>query len=166
MMDLRHGDGSKFTGRADLILTNPYAAIPLHLHNRPMILSLFEGKGSRQSLAEGWIGGRRITRLSAWGAGGNNTVYVAALPAREIDLTDLVEDPFEPGRGWFPLDLPARLLDLYSDFWKPGDVVLDPFMGRGTVGRACLDRELSFVGIDIAHERVRLAREYLGAVTP
>lgn len=161
MIRLHRMNATDYRGGAELVFTNPYAPLPQQLHGKPSIISLFEGKGSRKEICEGWLGGAMLTEISRWGSGLDNTVYVANLPAREIDLTDLVEDQLEPGRGWFPLALPERLLDLYSDFWRPGHRVWDGFMGRGTVGAACRARRLSFIGIDIDPERVAIARRYL-----
>lgn len=159
-------NATAYRGGADLVFTNPYAPLPPHLCGKPSIVSLFEGKGCRRELAEGWLGGAPLFEIGRWGSALANTVYVANLPPREVDLTDLVEDVHEPGRGWFPLALCERLLDLYSDHWRPGRRVWDGFMGRGTVGAACRARGLRFIGIDIDPERVRLARRYLGVPFP
>lgn len=45
----------------------------------------------------------------------------------------------------FPLELPKRLVTLYSGV---GDMVLDPFMGSGTTGLACIQIERNFTGIE------------------
>ncbi len=154
------GDASNWTGSAiDLVLTNPYAPLPQCLWGVPTIVRLFEGKGSRQARAEGWIG-RPLTQIGKWGKGSNNTVYVAGLPVRKIKIAGMMEAPFEPGRGWFPLDLPVHLLTTYA---RPGWTVWDGFMGRGTVGKACQQLGLGFVGLDIQPDRVALARRYLAA---
>lgn len=54
----------------------------------------------------------------------------------------------------FPLELPLRLAKLYS---FPGATVLDPFMGTGTTGAACLSHERKFVGIEIEQEYFDIA---------
>jgi site-specific DNA-methyltransferase (adenine-specific) len=38
--------------------------------------------------------------------------------------------------------------DLVLDFTRPGEVVLDPFMGSGTTGVACLELGRRFLGIE------------------
>jgi hypothetical protein len=39
--------------------------------------------------------------------------------------------------------------------------VVDPFVGRGTIGQSCLGQNLDFLGIDIDNEQCQLAREGL-----
>ena len=45
-----------------------------------------------------------------------------------------------------PIDL---LLRLINDFTKEGDTILDPFMGSGTTGVACVQTGRNFIGIEI-----------------
>jgi modification methylase len=59
----------------------------------------------------------------------------------------------------FPLELPARLIQLYS---FEGDVILDPFCGSGTACLAARDAGRHFVGYDIAESYVKIALERLG----
>jgi site-specific DNA-methyltransferase (adenine-specific) len=54
----------------------------------------------------------------------------------------------------FPLELPARLIRLYS---FKGDVVLDPFIGSGTTAVASKEAERKWIGYDISQEYVDLA---------
>jgi len=46
----------------------------------------------------------------------------------------------------FPLEIPTRILVLWSFV---GDTVLDPFMGSGTTGVACVEMGREFVGIEL-----------------
>jgi len=72
---------------------------------------------------------------------------------KELDLSDLdMEGPF------WPLEFPLRILKAYA---KPGWTILDPFMGRGTCGKAALQLGMNFIGIDQRPERVRIAKEFL-----
>ncbi len=49
-----------------------------------------------------------------------------------------------------PTKKPAWLIEaLLRDFAEPGDVVLDPTMGEGTTGEACLKMGLPFIGCEI-----------------
>jgi len=54
----------------------------------------------------------------------------------------------------FPLDLPARLVQLFS---YPGDIVLDPFAGTGTTLVAARRLGRRGVGYDISHAYCQLA---------
>ena len=56
-----------------------------------------------------------------------------------------------------PLALVARFIELHA---KPGDLVLDPFMGSGTTAIAALQRGCKFIGIetDAEHFETAVAR--------
>lgn len=55
----------------------------------------------------------------------------------------------------FPLELASRVVRLYTD---KGDVVLDPFMGSGTTGIACVRHGRKFIGIEKEAKYVELAQ--------
>ncbi|TQK10221.1 site-specific DNA-methyltransferase [Herbaspirillum sp. SJZ107] len=54
-----------------------------------------------------------------------------------------------------PTDLMAYLVRLVT---PPGGVVLDPFMGSGSTGKACMREGFRFIGIDMTPEYVEIAR--------
>lgn len=56
----------------------------------------------------------------------------------------------------FPVSLPDWFVRLFS---KPGDVVLDPFMGSGTTAVACIRNNRNFIGIEVNPEFCRCARD-------
>ncbi len=56
----------------------------------------------------------------------------------------------------FPSDLPEWFIKLFT---KPGDVVLDPFVGSGTTAFSALQLGRHFIGIDVNPEYVRLASQ-------
>jgi len=58
----------------------------------------------------------------------------------------------------FPVELPYRLIQLYS---YQDDVVLDPFMGSGTTGIACQRTGRKFIGIEKEKKYFELAKERL-----
>jgi site-specific DNA-methyltransferase (adenine-specific) len=71
--------------------------------------------------------------------------------------------PAEPARkvghpAPFPLDLPYRLLQLYT---FAGEVVLDPFMGSGSTALAALQAGRHYVGYEISQEYLKLAETRL-----
>lgn len=47
---------------------------------------------------------------------------------------------------------------------KPGDTVLDPFMGSGTVGLVCKETNRKFIGIEIKKEYVDVAIKRIGGI--
>lgn len=54
-----------------------------------------------------------------------------------------------------PTDLMSYLVRLVT---PPGGLVLDPFMGSGSTGKACMREGMRFVGIDMGAEYVEIAR--------
>jgi site-specific DNA-methyltransferase (cytosine-N4-specific) len=58
----------------------------------------------------------------------------------------------------FPIELPRRCLLLAS---KPGDLVLDPFSGRGTTGYAALQEGRRFLGIELRADWAEASRQWL-----
>lgn len=55
----------------------------------------------------------------------------------------------------FPLELPHRLINLYS---YEGDTVLDPFCGSGTTCIAAVQNKRNYIAYDINEEYVKLAQ--------
>lgn len=53
------------------------------------------------------------------------------------------------GHSGFPVDLPKGCILLTT---KPGDIVLDLFMGSGTTAVACLETNRKFIGFEISKE--------------
>ena len=43
--------------------------------------------------------------------------------------------------------------------------VLDPFMGSGTTGYVALSLQRNFIGIELNHEYLKLAKERIGTLT-
>lgn len=56
----------------------------------------------------------------------------------------------------FPIELPRRCIKLFTE---PGDVVLDCFMGSGTTAVAALELDRKFIGVELLHKYVELARK-------
>jgi site-specific DNA-methyltransferase (adenine-specific) len=77
-----------------------------------------------------------------WNGGGHHAVWV--VPRTEG------EHPAEK-----PLALISEWVRLFSE---PGETVLDPFMGSGTTGVACLKLGRRFIGIDIEERYFDLSR--------
>lgn len=54
-----------------------------------------------------------------------------------------------------PTDLMAYLVRLVT---PPGGLVLDPFMGSGSTGKACMREGFRFIGIDLGADYIEIAR--------
>ena len=90
---------------------------------------------------------------SHWNAGGKRGIYIYR-----------VRDGHE---RLHPTPPPVSLLkELLRDFTRPGDVILDPFMGSGSTGIACLDTGRRFVGIEQDPHTFTIARRRLGTAEP
>ena len=64
------------------------------------------------------------------------------------------------GRRYHPTQKPLPLfVDLVDKHSKPGDLIVDPFIGSGTTAVAALQRGRKFSGCDIDNDCVRIAKE-------
>jgi DNA modification methylase len=74
---------------------------------------------------------------------------------------DVLDYPIskQKGVGNHPHPKPLGLIKKLVTHWaKAGDLVLDPFMGSGTTGVACLHTDRRFIGIEIKPEYLEIAR--------
>jgi len=55
-----------------------------------------------------------------------------------------------------PLDV---MISIVKDFTRPSDIILDPFMGSGSTGVACLRTGREFIGIEIEPKYFEIARQ-------
>ena len=89
-------------------------------------------------------------------------------PDREAVERSRIDDDYERTNVWrikpastpehpavFPLELAEKVIRYYSFV---GDVVLDPFAGSGTVGKACVDHQRRFVLSEMEPEYVELMK--------
>ncbi len=59
-----------------------------------------------------------------------------------------------------PTQKPIELMEyIIENYTKPGDIILDPFMGSGTTGVACKNLNRSFIGIELDKTYFELAKE-------
>ena len=103
-----------------------------------------------------WDKGQRINQSDgelAW------TSFSGALRIFTLNRVELMTDGAE-----HPTQKPVRLMEWTLEQVKAKGVILDPFMGSGTTGVACVRRECSFIGIerepsyfDIACRRIEAA---------
>ena len=62
----------------------------------------------------------------------------------------------------FPMELPMWFINLFT---KPGDLVLDPFMGSGTTAFVCIGMNRKYAGVEIMEEYVRDAERTISLLT-
>ncbi len=62
-----------------------------------------------------------------------------------------------------PLELMRQLIEKHS---RPGDLVIDPFLGSGTTALAANQLKRNFAGCDIDKDYVRIAKERISHATP
>ena len=85
----------------------------------------------------------------AWMKGGNG-VYVF----RDLSLQGESKNKLHPTQK--PLPLMRWVLERAS---SPGDTILDPFMGSGTTGVACVQNGRNFIGIEISEQYFEIAKK-------
>lgn len=153
------GDSVNYAGDADLVFSHLYGPLPKQLIGKPAIVNVY---GNKREAAERWCDAE-LHEMGKWGKGHTNTIYSANLPTLAAPIWNLVEEEFAPGRGWMPVELPLFILDTLRGCNALENIrtVVDGFMGRATVGKACRVSGFSFVGIDRDPVRVAIAREYL-----
>ncbi len=91
---------------------------------------------------------------SSWNGGGKRGVYTHCTNNKDR-------------HGGHPTEKPLSLMaELIRDFTQPEQTILDPFMGSGTTGMACVRSGRRFIGVEkdpkyfeIACERIRKACE-------
>jgi DNA methylase len=67
----------------------------------------------------------------------------------------------------FPTQLPVKLASrVVACASEPDDLVVDPFSGSGTTGRACIGLGQRFVGIELSEGFAERSRRLLASVTP
>ena len=85
---------------------------------------------------------------------------------RHRAFNELWAGPLRRERFLHPTQKSVNLMRWIVEQWtKPGDLVLDPYMGSGPVARACADLGRRYVGIEIVEEYVDAAIGRLGQLT-
>lgn len=96
----------------------------------------FNGQGPAQgyecAVAAWWGSGH-----SSWNAGGKRGVYTHCVNQATREGTHPTEKPI------------SLMREIVTDFTSAGETILDPFMGSGTTGVACVQLQRSFIGIEL-----------------
>lgn len=78
--------------------------------------------------------------------------------AKMTGIWEIIPESKNPHPAPFPLELPTRII--YSIFDDIKDkIVLDPYMGSGTVGIVCKLFGCNYVGLDISENYIKMANE-------
>lgn len=64
-----------------------------------------------------------------------------------------------PNKDSFPTELVRRIM---MTFTNEGDLVLDPFIGSGKVGKVALENGRSFIGFELEEKNIKIAEELIG----
>jgi site-specific DNA-methyltransferase (adenine-specific)/modification methylase len=92
--------------------------------------------------------------------------------SRQKDMHNFIESPICMGKERVknpvhPTQKPVKILShLIKLATKPGDLVLDPFMGVGSTGVAALQLKRRFIGIEIDPQYFKAASKRMEEVTP
>lgn len=66
----------------------------------------------------------------------------------------------EIGNHWHPTQKPVALMRWILERWtKPGDLILDPYMGSGPIAQACFELGRRYVGIEIEESYCQITVE-------
>jgi len=98
------------------------------------------------------IRGNVDTRLRKLAKGDYDALVLAEAGLRE---TQGGAHFFHHWTAKFIPQIPRRVVEMYA---RPGDVVLDPFMGSGTTGVACVAESRDFIGIEMNEEYFEIAK--------
>ena len=79
-----------------------------------------------------------------------------ALPNSIIEIVSPTTLQVKNHFAVYPVELAEYFIKGFS---RPGDIVMDPFMGSGTTGVACVKTGRKFIGIDISKEYCQIAKD-------
>lgn len=94
-------------------------------------------------------------------------IYLIAKPQFKLapkanalgDVWHIPQETKNPHPAPFPVELAQRCIEATK-----GRIVLDPFMGSGTMALAAINAKRDWIGIDIAEDYCKLARERIAAL--
>ena len=171
MYTLLHGDCLELlptlkAGSVDAIVTDP----PYLEGDFSFLLPELERVAQRVVLTPGkiesfnWIARKRpfweyCWRMSSTSLGGQACLHIGWEPILAYqppiapignDVFSFTQKIFNNTNGVHKWPKPIELMRFLVTRWtRPGDTVLDPFMGSGTTGVACVQTGRNFVGIEL-----------------
>ena len=81
---------------------------------------------------------------------GKSPIYDPPLPNSMLEI--------KSSRGKHSTEKPVALIEWILKYYsKPGDVILDPTMGSGSAGVACVNMNRNFIGIELNEEIYEVA---------
>lgn len=122
------------------------------------------GNGARRKYSEGIPGQGKVQGLNRPRDGGyyDDALMPTTRNKRDVWLINTV-----PYKGAHFAAFPPKLAETCILAGCPrGGVVLDPFLGSGTTGKAAKDLDRHYIGIELNSEYCALARARIGGVTP
>jgi len=141
---------------------------PKHLLNYPVVV-LFGANffADKLPISGGWIVWDKLNGLKSkrkYGFCDNSdceliwTNVGSAVRLLQHRWMGMLKDSERREKRNHPTQKPVQLLmDILEMKTKPGDVVLDPYMGTGSTGRACVRTGRKFIGIEIDEDYFNIA---------
>lgn len=143
-------------------------ALPTLKEDGKIILVTNAGEALRESI--NLLGPLYKTTFAAWLCNGMTRgpisfgnwipITIGSRTQKWEQIQDVIRVTIKPGEkvkheSQKPLELMRKVVKRLTE---PGDVVLDPFMGSGTTGVACVMEDREFIGIDEKQDYVNLSQ--------
>jgi modification methylase len=81
--------------------------------------------------------------------------------SRMTGIWEIMPENNNPHPAPFPIDIPSRIIYSLFDDEIEDKIVLDPYMGSGTVAVSCKLLGCNYVGIDISPDYIKMSEERL-----
>ena len=90
----------------------------------------------------------------------NAKLYRYCFSGNRYGWEDSIKGVGKPSNRVHPTQKPVELIaKMILDYTKSGDTILDPFMGSGTTGVACVQTGRNFIGIEIEPKYYEIAEK-------
>jgi site-specific DNA-methyltransferase (adenine-specific) len=173
------GKYNKFGSRSNLTAAMPYTPIigddkpfdPLPFIGFPTVI-LFGANWYSDKLpaAAGWIIWDKKDGMTSNNFGDVEMAWVkGAIATRLIHhrWSGMIKASEQDQRRVHPTQKPVAVMAwIIEHYTKPGNTVLDPFMGSGTTGVACVQTGRNFIGIEIDPGYFEIAKRRIEQAQP